>query len=40
MSVNVRVPYNAVEPGVHEIVFEVTAEDLKVREQTTFIMPQ
>lgn len=40
VSVNVRVPYNAVEPGVHEIVFEVTAEDLKVREQTTFIMPQ
>jgi len=40
VSVNVRVPYDAIEPGVHVIVFEVTAEDLKVREQTTFIMPQ
>ncbi|MDX5363814.1 MAG: cytochrome c oxidase accessory protein CcoG [Pseudazoarcus pumilus] len=40
VSVNVRVPYDAVAPGVHEIAFEVTAEDLKVREQTTFIMPQ
>jgi cytochrome c oxidase accessory protein FixG len=40
VPVNVRVPYDAVAPGVHEIFFEVTAENLKVREQTTFIMPQ
>lgn len=40
VAVNVRVPYDAVEPGVHEIVFSVAAEDLTVHEKTTFIIPQ
>ena len=40
VAINVRVPYDAAEPGVHEIVFEVSAEDLTVREPTTFIIPQ
>lgn len=40
VSVNVRVPYDSAEPGVHDIVFEVFGEDISIREATTFILPQ
>ena len=40
LGVNVRVPWDAVDPGTYEIVFEVQGDGYTVNESTTFIMPQ
>lgn len=43
VTVQVRVPYDAAEPGVHQIEFEVVVDDdpsVAVRERTTFIIPR
>ena len=43
VTVQVRVPHDAAEPGVHQIVFDVVVDDeptVRVSEPTTFIMPR
>ena len=43
VTVQVRVPYDAAPPGVHQIMFDVVVDDdpsFAVRERTTFIIPQ
>ena len=42
ITVQVRVPHNAADPGAHDVFFEIEipGEGTRVRERTTFIMPR